>query len=180
MPRTASVRALYQPQVVFRIMRDKATGLVRRLWNFGRNSHLVKFLIVGVASFAIDLGILALLHDGAHVDLWIATPVAFAASLVFNFYVQKKFTFESGAKAHVSFLKYGSLVVFNLIATDVIVNVIAGAGHAYAIGKIVSTLATTGWNFLLYKYWIFKDEKPATSHDAEMTADGTPASSRGD
>jgi putative flippase GtrA len=148
-------------------------SLVRRLQHSVRNGHLVKFLVVGVASFAIDLGLLALMHEVGGIDLWIATPVAFLASLVFNFLVQRKFTFQSHARAHVSFLKYGALVVFNLVAIDVIVNVIAAAGQSYAIGKVIATVATTGWNFLLYKHWIFK-AKPAAEDHVDVTPTGTP------
>ncbi|MDD1477059.1 MULTISPECIES: GtrA family protein [unclassified Arthrobacter] len=155
-------------------MRDSSMSLVRRFQHFVRNGHLVKFLIVGAASFAIDLGLLALLHEGAGVDLWIATPVAFLASLVFNFLVQRKFTFQSDERAHVSFLKYGALVVFNVVATDIIVNVVAGSGQSYAIGKVIATVATTGWNFLLYKHWIFKAAPVADDH-IDVTAAGTPS-----
>lgn len=139
-------------------------SLARRLATSLRTSYLVRFLVVGGASFAIDLGLLALLHDVAHVDLWIATPIAFLSSLVFNFFVQRRFTFRSEARAHVSFLKYGTLVVFNVVATDVIVNLIAGSGHSYALGKVIATIATTAWNFLLYKHWIFK---PAPAEDGD-------------
>jgi putative flippase GtrA len=139
------------------------------------NGYVVKFFLVGVASFVIDLGLLAILHEGFGVDLWIATPIAFLTSLVFNFFVQRTFTFQSDTRAHVSFLKYGALVVFNVIATDVIVNVIAASGLSYAVGKVVATVATTGWNFLLYKHWIFK-AAPATSDDGvDINASGTAA-----
>lgn len=152
-------------------------ALVRRLRVFVRDGYLVKFLVVGVASFAIDLGLLALLHEGAGVDLWIATPIAFLTSLVFNFFVQRKFTFQSGARAHVSLLKYCALVGFNVIATDVIVNVIAGAGQSYAIGKVAATVATTGWNFLLYKHWIFKAAPQQGEDGIDLDASAAPTPS---
>ncbi|MDJ0351175.1 GtrA family protein [Pseudarthrobacter sp. PH31-O2] len=138
---------------------------------------MVKFLVVGVASFTIDLGLLALLHEGFGVGLWIATPIAFLTSLVFNFFVQRKFTFQSGTRAHVSFVKYGALVAFNVVATDVIVNVVAGAGQSYAIGKVIATVATTGWNFLLYKHWIFRPDASKPGESIDLVEDGSPASS---
>lgn len=155
-------------------MRDGSIRLLRRFESFVRTGYLFKFLVVGGASFAIDLGLLALLHEVGNVDLWIATPIAFLASLVFNFFVQRKFTFQSGARAHVSFLKYGALVVFNLIATDVIVNVVDASGHSYAIGKVLATVATTVWNFLLYKYWIFKTAVPAGGDSVDLDATTAP------
>ena len=150
-------------------------SLAHRIKTLVRDGFLVKFLLVGGLSFAIDLGLLALLHEVGNVDLWIATPIAFLTSLVFNFFVQKNFTFQSGARAHVSFLKYGALVVFNVVATDVIVNVIADTGQSYALGKVIATIATTAWNFLLYKHWIFK-AAPAHDGDAvDLDASATPA-----
>ena len=148
-------------------------SLVSRLKMFVHNGYLVKFLVVGGASFAIDLGLLALLHEVGGVDLWVATPIAFLASLVFNFLVQRKFTFRSSGRADVSLLKYGALVVFNVIATDVVVNVVDGAGYPYALGKVIATVATTVWNFLLYKHWIFKS--PSREAAVEPARDGTAA-----
>lgn len=150
-------------------------SLVRRVQRLVHNGYVVKFFVVGVASFIIDLGLLAILHEGFDVDLWIATPIAFLTSLVFNFFVQRTFTFQSDTRAHVSFLKYGALVAFNVIATDVIVNVIAGTGLSYAIGKVIATVATTGWNFLLYKHWIFKADRPVTHEGIDINASGTAA-----
>lgn len=158
-------------------MQDSSLSLTDRLKKFVHNGYLVKFLVVGVASFAIDLGLLALLHEVGGVDLWIATPIAFLASLVFNFLVQRKFTFQSGARAHVSFLKYGVLVLFNLVAIDVIVNLFAASGISYAVGKVVATVVTTAWNFLLYKYWIFKP-RPAVATDGAASAGSAEAAAK--
>ena len=155
-------------------MQDSSLSLADRLKKFVHNGYIIKFLLVGVASFAIDLGLLALLHEVGGVDLWIATPIAFLASLVFNFLVQRKFTCQSGSRAHVSFMKYGVLVVFNLVAIDVIVNLFAASGISYAVGKVVATVLTTAWNFLLYKYWIFKP-RPARSADGTASADSAEA-----
>lgn len=130
-----------------------ATALLRH--------RVVKFLIVGVMSFALDLGLLMLLHEGAGVELWLATPVAFITSLVFNFLLQRRYTFQATNKGHVSAFKYGLLVVFNILATDAIVLLFADTELTYATGKVVSTVSTMVWNFFIYKYWIFPSVPPA-------------------
>lgn len=155
-------------------MREKTIDLARRLVLVARKGHLVKFLFVGVASFAIDLGLLALLHEVAQVDLWVATPIAFLASLAFNFFVQRSFTFQSSSSTHVSFAKYGALVVFNVVATDLIVNIFAHWGMAYPIAKVFATVATTVWNFLLYKYWIFPSHRAMPAEDSVVAMSGLP------
>lgn len=115
----------------------------------------VRFLTVGGLSFIVDLGLLVLLHEVCNVGLWIATPIAFIVSLIFNFLMQRSFTFRSTHKPLVSLAKYLLLVIANVLATDLIVNWFAVAGLTYAAGKVVSTVSTMVWNYFIYKYWIF-------------------------
>jgi putative flippase GtrA len=138
---------------------QETTPIQKRLWSLLHRSSVVKFLVVGGLSFAIDLGTLAVLHDVFHVDLWIATPIAFIVSLLFNFGAQRSFTFRSKSRRDVSFLKYLALVAFNTVATDVIVNAVVALGLSYAIGKVVSTGLTMAWNYFLYRHWIFKQPR---------------------
>lgn len=130
--------------------------------------EISRFIIVGGISFAIDLGLLMLLHEVFLVELVIATPIAFLTSLGFNFALQRMFTFRSDSGKSVSFLKYCLLVVFNTLAIDVIVNVIDWLGAGYQIGKVVSTIMTTAWNFLLYKHWIFKSDATEVEETEEV------------
>ncbi|MFC8304089.1 GtrA family protein [Specibacter sp. NPDC057265] len=128
----------------------------------------MRFLLVGGLSFAIDLGLLVLLHEGFAVDLWIATPIAFLSSLVFNFLAQRSFTFESTRGRGSSMIRYGALVVFNTFMTDVIVNLFHNLDLTYTVGKIVATALTMIWNFFLYKHWVF--------HSTVSTANEKPSS----
>ncbi|MCA4132242.1 GtrA family protein [Arthrobacter sp. M4] len=145
--------------------------MLRRIREWVMASHLLKFLIVGGLSFALDLGLLVVLHELFLVDLWIATPIAFLVSLAFNFLLQRSFTFQSDSKAHISLVKYGALVVFNLVATDVIVNFFDHVGAGYGIGKAVATISTTVWNFFLYKHWIFRQAEP-TPEPLDVSSNG--------
>lgn len=147
---------------------NRAWNLTANLFRIVENSHLIKFLLVGGASFAVDLALLVLLHEVFGVDLWIATPVAFLASLVFNFALQRSFTFRAQNRRHVSLLKYLALVGFNVLAIDVIVNAFDAWGLSYGIGKAVATVLTTSWNFWLYKVWIFKREPAAVPAGAAV------------
>lgn len=121
--------------------------------------------MVGGISFVIDLGLLMLLHEVFLVELLIATPVAFLTSLAFNFALQRVFTFRAVNGRSVSFIKYCLLVAFNTVAVDLIVNFFDWLGPGYQVGKVIATVLTTAWNFLLYKHWIFtsrEDKKEAT------------------
>lgn len=65
-------------------------------------------------------------------------------------------------------------MVFNVVATDIIVNVVAHWGIAYAIAKVFATVATTVWNFLLYKYWIFPSPRTMPAEDSVVAMSGLP------
>ncbi|MCO4250993.1 GtrA family protein [Pseudarthrobacter raffinosi] len=134
---------------------------LRRLLRILAESPVIRFLIVGGLSFALDLGILAILHEGVGVDLWIATPIAFIASLVFNFLLQRMFTFRATNHRAVSAAKYLLLVLVNIVVSDLIVISFDSKGWSYVAGKVTATVLTTVWNYLLYRHWIFKSSESA-------------------
>ncbi len=117
---------------------------------------IVRFLLVGGLSFALDLGLLVLLYEVFGVALWLATPIAFIVSLIFNFFLQRVFTFRATNKGSISAVKYLLLVVFNIAVSDVIVIGFDALGWSYVIGKTTATILTTVWNYFLYRHWIFQ------------------------
>lgn len=141
--------------------------MLKRHSKFVLDNEIARFIMVGGVSFAIDLGLLMLLHEVFSVDLVLATPIAFLVSLAFNYALQRIFTFRADNGKSVSFIKYCLLVVFNTLAIDVIVNVFDWLGAGYQVGKVVSTIMTTAWNFLLYKHWIFKPNASDSEQDDE-------------
>lgn len=145
--------------------------MLRRHSKIVLNNEIARFIIVGGISFAIDLGLLMLLHEVFQVELWLATPIAFLTSLAFNFALQRMFTFRAKNGTKVSFMKYCLLVAFNTLAVDVIVNFIDWLGAGYQVGKVVSTIMITAWNFLLYKHWIFRGSSAETIDSEEVRSD---------
>ena len=127
---------------------------------FGHSA--VRYLIVGGLSFAVDFGLLVLLREVFHWDVGVASATAFLTSLVFNFLVQRKFSFESAHRTHVSMIRYGLLVVANTLATVLIVQWLTPTVLGYMGGKVISTAAMTVWNYFLYQHWVFG--KKATHH----------------
>ena len=134
----------------------KPRGLLARF--FGHSA--VRYLIVGGLSFAVDFGLLVLLREVFRWDVGIASATAFLSSLVFNFLVQRKFSFDSAHRTHVSMIRYGLLVVTNTLATVFIVQLLTPTILGYMGGKVISTAAMMVWNFFLYQHWVF-GKKPA-------------------
>ncbi len=105
------------------------------------------------------------LHDVFGVELVIATPIAFLVSLVFNYFLQRIFTFQATNHQGVSAAKYVALVVFNILVSDALVTGFDALGWSYVIGKGTATALTTLWNYFLYREWIFKS-KPRPGQEA--------------
>jgi Predicted membrane protein len=57
--------------------------------------QFIKFCIVGLSSFAIDLSILLLLHTRLGVPLFIATTIAFLIAVCNGFYWNRRWTFRA-------------------------------------------------------------------------------------
>lgn len=138
-----------------------ARRLRRLLKNFLAHSA-VRYLIVGGLSFAVDFGLLVLLREVSQWEVGLASATAFLTSLVFNFLVQRKFSFEATHRTHVSMIRYGLLVVANTLATVLIVQWLTPTVLGYMGGKVISTGAMTVWNYFLYQHWVFG--KKATHH----------------
>lgn len=134
---------------------DERSLTRRTISRLYRNSML-RYLLIGGCSFLIDFGILFVLHENFGIQLWISTGLAFLASFFFNYSLQRLFSFSSKSSHGLSLAKYIGLVIFNTIAT---IGIVAILDHylAWQIGKIVSTIATTGWNYLAYRYLVFVD-----------------------
>ena len=57
--------------------------------------QLIKFGIVGVIATLIDLAVLMLLKEFMHVDVLVASAVAFSVSVIANYILSMLFVFKS-------------------------------------------------------------------------------------
>lgn len=142
---------------------QKANQTLRR----AINHSAFRYLFFGGLSFLVDLGLLVLFREVFQWNLPVATATAFLLSFAFSFTVQKLFAFDSAHRTHVSLGRYTLLVGANTIATVVIVQLLSLTGLGYGGAKVVSTAATTVWNYFLYKHWVFGGKQPSRDHVEE-------------
>jgi len=128
----------------------------RELPAHGSKALLFRYLVIGGLSLVIDVGLLYVLHSIVGVQLGIATAVAFLVSLVFNFVCNRTAMAVSETEQLTRHaFRYGLLVVANL---GIAVAVVTGAEHIgvpYVLGKLAVVAASTCWNFVLYRRWVF-------------------------
>lgn len=127
--------------------------------------QLLSYLAVGSLTVVVDVGLLALLREAYGVPLGAATTVAFCSAVLMNFLLNRTAMSSSGSRGWtLHALRYGSLVVANYVITLVVVTTV---GHVsarwYLVAKLAVVAASTSWNFLLYRYWVFAPPRPTSS-----------------
>ena len=83
--------------------------------------QLIKFGIVGVIATLIDLAVLMLLKEFMHVDVLVASAVAFSVSVIANYILSMLFVFKSRGNSKVKeFLVFVILSIGGLLLNQFI------------------------------------------------------------
>lgn len=116
----------------------------------------VKYLVVGVLSFAIDLGVLMIALKVVGLPLWLATSCGFWCSFSVNFALSRHWTFDAAvSRSTGQLLRYGALVGINYVVTVVAVTMLHRAGLGALEARTLVLVLLTGSTFVLYKRWVF-------------------------
>lgn len=132
-----------------------------------KHAQKIRFGLVGGANTALDFAILFILTF-AGLDKIVANYISTGASLIFSFFVNKSFTFKhktgNAKKQFVLFLVItliGLWVIQPVIiwgVTTVLTPTITNEAINLFIAKLVATIASLIWNYLLYSRIVFKKE----------------------
>ena len=76
----------------------------------------IKFTLFSIAAGIIELGLFTLLNECTNCDYWACYLIALVASVIWNFTLNREFTFKSTANIPVAMLK---VFIFYLIFTPI-------------------------------------------------------------
>jgi len=89
-----------------------ANGRHKELW------RTVKFALFSVSAGVIELGSFSLLNELAHLPYWVSYLVALVLSVLWNFTLNRRYTFKSASNVPVAMLKvFGYYCVFTPLST---------------------------------------------------------------
>ena len=92
---------------------------------------MLKFVLFSISAGLIEIGAFTLLNEVFHLPYWVSYLVALVLSVLWNFTLNRRFTFKSAANVPVAMLKVAAYyAVFTPLST--------GLEHWYT--------ATLGWN----------------------------------
>jgi len=126
-----------------------------------------KFAVVGVLNTVLDFAVLNVLITMSGVSegtlASVFKGISFIVAVVNSYYWNKHWTFNFKGKVEREFLQFFviSLIGFglNVGAFSLVVNVVGAGGPLWAnIGALAGTVAGFTWNFLGYKFIVFKSK----------------------
>ncbi|MBP6037962.1 MAG: GtrA family protein [Candidatus Saccharimonas sp.] len=127
----------------------------------GKRNRLAAYGLSGVTALIIDYGVFLILYYIFKVDVAFATALGLSVGFIASFMLNKLWTFRdrrSTKKVQTlsQIVLYGLLFILNNAFTIFLIRTLLVVGISAAVGKIISTILITLWNYALYKKLIFK------------------------
>ena len=116
--------------------------------------QFIVYIVVGIVSALIDVGLLQLLlFFGIH--YLVAATFGFAVGLLVNFFLHSRITFKEDY-AHSIFARYLVVVFINYALTLVVVQVFHNWLAMPVLGKVFALPVVAINGFFLSRHWIYK------------------------
>ena len=92
-----------------------------------------------------------------HIGLWWANIVGNLVGITLNYMVQRFWAFAGGVDVFNSGWRFVVLTALNLVLSYFILNQLVGWGVKLWLAQFFSAALFTIWNWLWYKYWVFRE-----------------------
>ena len=136
--------------------------MISRLIQHIKTSTLLRYIIVGGTSYAIELSVLLLLVHVLHFNTTLAVSIGFWLGLVISFLLQKFLAFKNtdtrARRLTIQTVYYALLVLFNYGFTLLFVHLLEPFIDL-SIARTLALIITTAWNYVIYKKVIFTEVK---------------------
>lgn len=121
--------------------------------------EILKFLIVGGSATALQYGLLIVFVQLGGLSPVVATSIAYAISSVYNYLLNYYATFKSGASHRTAATKFAAVAASGLLINAGIIATLTKLGVYYLVAQVVATVVILVWNFVIHKYWTYRDHK---------------------
>ena len=129
-----------------------------------KHKEIIKYLIIGVLTTGINYVIFAILVNIAKVEMHTSNIIAWIISVIFAYFTNKLFVFESRSfKLEVlgkEIVSFGAARVLSLIMEEIILYVFVNLLNMnQLIIKLIANIIVIIVNYILSKFIIFKKTK---------------------
>ena len=137
--------------------------------------RVVKFTLFSLSAGLIEIGAFTLLNEILHLDYWVSYLIALVLSVVWNFTLNRKYTFKSAANVPIAMLKVALFyAVFTPVSTWLEHWYTTGLGWNEYVATILNMLLNFVTEFLYQRFFVFGksiDTNAGASADNSESAD---------
>jgi len=126
--------------------------------------EFIKYFIVGIGSLTLDMGTLIFFTEVFHLRAVVSVVLNQAIILTINFTLNKYWAFSNRAMPHRQVVRYLLLAVWNYsFSVGAMYFFHDFIGADYRVVRVASIALMVSWNFLLYKYWVYRERTDTDS-----------------
>jgi putative flippase GtrA len=125
------------------------------------NLSFLKYVITGGLAFVSEYSSFLLLFKVLQLHLYLAASVSFIVGLIISFVLNRMWSFRSEEFTRSQRQQVGlylSLAAINLGLTNLFIFAAVNLGILEEIAKVIAMALVVAWNFLIFKFVIFKNE----------------------
>ncbi|MDD4335597.1 MAG: GtrA family protein [Desulfotomaculaceae bacterium] len=120
--------------------------------------RVIKFTLFSISAGVIEFASFALMYNALHIVYWISYLVALILSIIWNFTLNRRYTFRSAANVPIAMLKvFGFYCVFTPVTTfggNYLEVTLGMNGNLVTLINMALNLIT---EYLFFKYVVFRN-----------------------
>lgn len=129
-------------------------------WVHAHKRKFIRYFFVGISGLVMDVGLLYLTKEYFGIRPVVALFGTQIPVIAYVFLMNRHWSFKStGISAHRQIVKFLIVLAINYVVS--IVFMFLGhdvLGIHYQIVRIGTVALSVSWNFLLYNFWVYKNE----------------------
>ncbi len=119
--------------------------------------QVAKFVAFSLGAGIIQTVTFTLLNEVAHLAYWGSYLTALVLSVLYNFTVNRRYTFKSATNVPIAMLKIAFYYCIFTPVSTYLGNLAAGAGINEYIVLIVTMLCNMSTEFLVCRFWVYRN-----------------------
>ena len=119
--------------------------------------RFIKFAFISASAGLVEIGSFALFNELIHWPYWLSYMIALILSVLWNFTLNRKYTFQSATDIPSAILKVALFYVVFVPGSTWLEHVLTAAGINEYLVTIVNMLLNFVLEFLYQRYYVFRD-----------------------
>ena len=119
--------------------------------------RFLKFTLISVSAGLIEFGSFALFNELLHWPYWLSYMVALVLSVLWNFTLNREYTFHSAANVPAAMAKVAFFYLLFVPASTWLEHFLTGKGINEYLVTVLNMLLNFVLEFLYQRYYVFRD-----------------------